>query len=271
MDPSVDLRQVARKTSGFAGADLANVVNESALAAVRAGRSRVLPEDLDEAIEKAVSGLRKKRSLISAKEKRIVAFHEAGHALIAELTPGADKVEKISIIPRGFGALGFTMQMPIEDRYLMTESELLAKVDVLLGGRAAEKAAIGEASSGAADDLTQATEIARRMVMEFGMSERFRDVALHAARTEPIRRGFQEPSFQREYAEATQQYVDEEVARIIRERGERVAGLVASRREILERAAGELLHKETLSGTEFRALLRSPAGNGSPPEIPAAA
>ena len=259
LDPSVDLCQIAQRTPGFVGADLANLINEAALLAVRGGREKVLPRDLEDAIEKALSGLKKKSRLINPREKETVAYHETGHALTAELTPGADKVDKISVIPRGFGALGFTLQMPAGDRYLMTESELLAKVDVLLGGRIAEEVACGEASTGAANDLSQATEIVRQMLVEHGMSGKFRDVALHATRTDPVRRGFQEPAFQREYSEATQKYIDEEIAAIIRKRAEKVRALLQSRKETLVKVAKELMRVESLSGDAFRELIRETA------------
>ncbi|MDR2102653.1 MAG: ATP-dependent zinc metalloprotease FtsH, partial [Treponema sp.] len=175
---NVDLAAVARGTSGFVGADLANIVNEAALLAVRGGRQQVSQKDFEEAIEKTVAGLQKKNRIISGEERRIVAFHETGHALVAAFTPGSDPVQKISIIPRGFGALGYTLQMPVEDRYLMTEGELLGKIDVLLGGRAAEELVFDKISTGAANDLTKAADIARRMITDYGMSSRFKNVAL---------------------------------------------------------------------------------------------
>jgi len=152
------------------GRDLANIVNEAALLAVRAKRKQVIQKDFQEAIEKTVAGLQKKTRVISDAERRIVAFHETGHALVAAFTVGSDPVQKISIVPRGFGALGYTLQMPTEDRYLMTEEELLGKIDVLLGGRGAEELVFGKISTGAANDLTKATDIARRMITDYGMS-----------------------------------------------------------------------------------------------------
>jgi cell division protease FtsH len=256
LDSSVDLAAVARSTSGFAGADLANIVNEAALLAVRAGRMLVSHLDFSEAIEKTVAGLQKKTRIISPEERRIVAFHETGHAMIAAFTPGSDPVQKISIVPRGFGALGYTLQMPIEDRYLMTEDELLGKIDVLMGGRAAEDLVFGKISTGAANDLTKATDIARRMITDYGMSERFRHTAL-TQRGAGMMGGHQpqEPMFHREYSEATQQYIDEEIARVIDQRYSAAKGKLDNSRPLLDKIAGLLLEKETLDEKEFKALM----------------
>jgi cell division protease FtsH len=257
LSPEVDLAAVARGTSGFVGADLANIVNEAALLAVRAGRKVIHQIDVEEAIEKTVAGLQKKNRIISEDERRIVAFHETGHALAAAFTPRSDPVQKISIIPRGFGALGYTLQMPAEDRYLMTEEELLGKIDVLLGGRAAEELVFGEISTGAANDLTKATDIARRMITDYGMSERFRNVALtqRGAGMLGQQQAPQEPVLHREYSEATQQYVDEEIARIVEARYIRIKDLLAGKRAFLDAIAAKLLEKETLDEKEFRAML----------------
>jgi len=261
LDPSVDLAAVARSTSGFAGADLANIVNEAALLAVRAGRMLVSQHDFSEAIEKTVAGLQKKTRIISPEERRIVAFHETGHAMIAAFTPGSDPVQKISIVPRGFGALGYTLQMPVEDRYLMTEEELLGKIDVLMGGRAAEELIFGKISTGAANDLTKATDIARRMITDYGMSVRFRHTALTqrgAGMTGGVSQP-QEPMLHREYSEATQQYIDEEIARIIDQRYTGAKEKLQDNRPLLEQIAGILLEKETLDEKEFKALLANSA------------
>jgi cell division protease FtsH len=256
LDLSVDLAAVARSTSGFAGADLANIVNEAALLAVRAGRVLVSQLDFSEAIEKTVAGLQKKTRIISPEERRIVACHETGHAMIAAFTPGSDPVQKISIVPRGFGALGYTLQMPVEDRYLMTEEELLGKIDVLMGGRAAEDLVFGKISTGAANDLTKATDIARRMITDYGMSERFRHTAL-TQRGAGMMGGHQpqEPMFHREYSEATQQYIDEEIARVIDQRYSAAKEKLGNSRPLLDKIAGLLLEKETLDEREFKALL----------------
>ncbi|MDR0475484.1 MAG: ATP-dependent zinc metalloprotease FtsH [Treponema sp.] len=256
--PEVDLEAVARITSGFSGADLANIVNEAALLAVRGGRLMVSQKDFDEAIEKTVAGLQKKTRVLKPEERKLTAFHEAGHALVAAFTPNADPVQKISIIPRGF-ALGYTLQMPVEDRYTMTKSDLLGRIGILLGGRIAEEMISGEFSTGAANDLTKATDIARKMITDYGMSERFRHVALTSRGGGLPGADRQDPLFQREYAESTQQYVDEEIARIVDEEYSRTKTLLASRRPILELVAAALLEKETLDEKEFQELIRSQA------------
>jgi cell division protease FtsH len=262
--PELDLGAVARSTSGFAGADLANIVNEAALLAVRGGRVLVSQQDFSEAIEKTVAGLQKKTRVIKPEERRIVAFHETGHALIAAWTPGSDPVQKISIVPRGFGALGYTLQMPVEDRYLMTEEELLGKIDVLLGGRAAEEIVFGKISTGAANDLTKATDIARKMITDYGMSSRFRNVALTKRHSGMLgESGGEDPWSQREYSEATQQYIDEEIAGAMSRRYETVKERLSQNRALLDRIADVLLEKETIDEKEFKTL------TGSPPDAEA--
>ncbi|WP_455381984.1 ATP-dependent zinc metalloprotease FtsH [Salinispira pacifica] len=255
MDDSVDLRKVARSTPGMSGADLANLANEAALLAVRADRQKVMPEDFEEAVEKVVAGLKKKKRLLDPQERRRVAIHETGHALAAHFTPGADPVHKISIIPRGIGALGYTMQLPPEERYLMTERELLAQVDVLLGGRAAEQLVTGEISTGAADDLSRATDIVRRMLTEYGMSTRFPNVYLPSGR--PAAMSPEGASMYREYSESTQQYVDEETARIIAERFERVSRLLSDRRVALDEITEKLLVDEVIDADQFAGIVSS--------------
>ncbi|MCL2186148.1 MAG: ATP-dependent zinc metalloprotease FtsH [Treponema sp.] len=254
-DPSVDLEVVARVTSGFSGADLANIVNEAALLAVRAGRKMVTQIDFNEAIEKTVAGLQKKTRVLKPEERKLTAYHETGHAIVAAFTPNADPVQKISIIPRGF-ALGYTLQLPLEDRYKVTQSDLLGRIDILLGGRIAEEMISGEYSTGASNDITRATDIARKMITDYGMSDRFRNVAL-TSRGMSIggQEQSSEPSFHREYAESTQQYVDEEIARIIETEYAKVKQLLEEKREILDTVAAALLEKETLDEREFKALL----------------
>jgi cell division protease FtsH len=253
-DPALDLEVVARVTSGFSGADLANIVNEAALLAVRAGRKMVTQRDFDEAIEKTVAGLQKKTKVIKQEERRLTAYHEAGHAIIAAFTPNADPVQKISIIPRGF-ALGYTMQLPLEDRYTMTKTDLLGKIDILLGGRIAEEMISGEYSTGAANDLTKATDIARKMITDYGMSDRFAHVALTSRGMGMTGQERQEPSFQREYAESTQQYIDEEIARIIDAEYAKAKGILNEKRDVLDSVSLALLEKETLDEKEFKSLL----------------
>jgi cell division protease FtsH len=253
----VDLDAIARMTSGFVGADLANIVNEAALLAVRGGRQLVAQKDFEEAIEKTVAGLQKKNRIISGQERRIVAFHETGHALVAAFTPGSDPVQKISIVPRGFGALGYTLQMPMEDRYLMTEDELLGKINVLLGGRAAEELIFEKISTGAANDLTKATDIARRMITDYGMSLRFKNVALTQRGANMLGTQTQEPLFHREYSEATQQYIDEEIAHIVEKQYSKVKIMLTENQTMLNTVAGLLLEKETLDEKEFKELIQT--------------
>ncbi|MDR0670678.1 MAG: ATP-dependent zinc metalloprotease FtsH [Treponema sp.] len=250
----VELEAVARITSGFSGADLANIVNEAALLAVRAGRKLVEQQDFNEAIEKTVAGLQKKTRVLKPEERKLTAYHEAGHALVAAFTPNADPVQKISIIPRGF-ALGYTLQMPVEDHFTITQTELLGRISILLGGRIAEEMVSGEYSTGAANDLTKATDIARKMITDYGMSERFRNVALTSRGAGMTGGERQEPLFQREYAETTQQYVDEEIARVVEAEYTKTKELLEQRRAILNRVAAALLEQETLDEKEFKALL----------------
>ena len=268
LSSDVDLSAIARTTSGFAGADLANVINEAALLAVRAGRKSVIMEDLDEAVEKAVAGLQKKSRVIKEDERRIVAFHETGHALTAAFTEGADKVHKISIIPRGIAALGYTLQMPEEDRYLRTEQELYGEIDVLLGGRAAELIVFNQVSTGAGNDLQRATDIARRMMTDYGMSGRFRNVVL-SQRGGGYGTG--EPQLIREYSEATQQYIDNELARIMEERFNHVVELLNSKRSVMDYIANRLLEKEIIEEAEFNEIVNAEANlSGKMLEVTAA-
>ncbi len=254
LEDSVNLRDVARRTPGFVGADLANLVNEAALLAVRAGREKVTQPDFDSAFERLVAGLEKRNRLINEKERKIVAYHETGHALVAHMTPGADSVEKISIVPRGLGALGYTMQLPTEDRFLMTEGELNTRIDVLLGGRAAEQLVFHEVSTGATNDLDKAGDIARRMITDFGMSERFRNTFLPARRQGQLL-GDANAITLREYSEATQQYVDEESARIIDRRYEKVADMLRRHEGLLHEIAEKLLEVEVLEKAQFKAMI----------------
>jgi cell division protease FtsH len=254
LDPSVDLDKVARGTPGFTGADLANIINEAALLAVREGREQVLPKDLDDAIERVIAGLEKKNRLLNPKERKIVAYHETGHAMVAAFTKGADPVHKISIIPRGIGSLGYTIQLPTEDRFLLTEAELLGKIEVLLGGRASEQVFFGEISTGASNDLARATDIARKMISEYGMSERFQNVVLPSERSPVLLSGERSPG-QREYSESTQQYIDEEITRIIGARYARVLGFLQEKKATVDLVAKRLLEVETVGEEEFQALI----------------
>ncbi|HSC43212.1 MAG TPA: ATP-dependent zinc metalloprotease FtsH [Candidatus Binatia bacterium] len=254
LSPTVDLGVIAAKTPGFVGADLANIVNEAALLAARQGKDAVESSDFDEAIERVIAGLQKKSRVMNPREKKTVAYHEAGHALVAELMPGTDPVSKISIIPRGVAALGYTQQLPTEDRYLMTRSELLARIYVLLGGRVAEEMIFGDVSTGAQNDLQKATEIARTMITQFGMSERLGLVALEGPRTPiflPV--PTQAP---RDYSEETARIVDEEIKKLLVECHNKVRDVLMSQRQALEELAKLLLSKEVVERPELLAILK---------------
>jgi cell division protease FtsH len=253
LGPDVDLRTVAARTAGFAGADLANLVNEAALLAARRDRSAVTMQDFDDAIDRLIAGLEKKR-VMSTKEREIVACHESGHAIVATLLPGMDPVHKISIVQRGFGALGYTMQLPLEDRYLMQRDDLGRQLAVLLGGRAAEEIALGEISTGAQNDLQRTTDIARSMVTEWGMSD-----ALGAVNFSGERRGrFIDPGVPMSrgpYSEETAQRIDHEVRRIVQAAHDDARRLLAVHRDVLERVTRRLLEREVMDGDELRALM----------------
>jgi cell division protease FtsH len=249
----VDLKVVAARTAGFAGADLANLVNEAALLAARKDKPAVEAKDFDEAIDRIIAGLEKKR-VMSDKERRIVAYHESGHAIVASVLPGLDPVHKISIVARGFGALGYTMQLPLEDRYLLTRADLHGQLAVLLGGRSAEEIAFGEISTGAQYDLQRATDIARAMVTEFGMSDSLGAVSYDGhkgARFLDVPFVQDRPN----YAEATAQKIDAEVKRILGEAHDQARQVLRERRAILDELSSRLLHKEVIEGDELRALL----------------
>ena len=261
----VDLKVVAARTAGFAGADLANLANEAALLAARKNRSAVEMKDFDEAIDRVIAGLEKRR-VMSDREREIIAYHESGHALVATLLPGLDPVHKISIVQRGFGALGYTMQLPLEDRYLMTRRDLHSQLAVLLAGRSAEEIALGEISTGAQNDLQRASDIARAMVTEFGMSEtlgavsfdthgrsRFLDVGLGPERGN--------------YGEETARQIDSEVRRIVTEAHQRARSLIAERRDTLERIARRLLEKEVIEAPELMEIVNDRREGLSQPVI----
>jgi cell division protease FtsH len=257
----VNLRIIAARTAGFAGADLANLVNEAALLAARGDKAEVGPKDFDSAIDRLIAGLEKKR-VMSTKERAIVAYHESGHAIVATVLPGLDPVHKISIVQRGFGALGYTMQLPLEDRYLMTRNDLESQLAVLLAGRTAEEIALGEISTGAQNDLLRATDIARAMVTEFGMSDelgainydgnkrpRFLDIPL------PQDRGL--------YGEETAQKIDAEIKRILNEAHATARQILSDNRDKLENVTRRLLEVEVMEGDELRQILTPAATPGA--------
>ncbi len=251
----VELEQVAALTTGFSGADLANLCNEAALAATRRGAEEVTLQDFTVAIERIVAGLEKKNRVLSAREREIVAYHEMGHALVALALPGTDRVHKVSIIPRGIGALGYTMQRPTEDRFLMTREELERKIMVLLGGRAAEKLVFGHLSTGAADDLAKVTNIARDMVTRYGMDEALGYVAYETERP----RFLDTPAYPAAASAGavspqTQQHIDDAVRGIVMDAFNAATRILVQHRALLERTARELLVKETLDEAELQAL-----------------
>jgi cell division protease FtsH len=263
----VKLEDVAALTPGFTGADLANLVNEAALVATRRGADRIAMNDFNLAIERIVAGLEKKNRLLNPREREIVAHHEMGHAFLAAALPGSDAVHKISIIPRGIGALGYTIQRPTEDRYLMTREELENKMAVLLGGRAAEHLVFGHLSTGAADDLSKATDIARSMVTRFGMGDTLGPVTYES---EPSAFLGQAYGSQRRYGEETAREIDVAVRAIVETQFQRARAILASNRPLLLDAAGTLLENETLAGTQLEAVLER-VGKESGPRIAATA
>lgn len=256
--PDVDLTGIAGRTPGFVGADLANLVNEAALSAARKNKDAVEAVDFEDAIDRVIAGLERKSRVITAKEKTIVAYHEAGHAIVAERRPTSDRVARISVIPRGIGALGYTRQQPTEDRYLLTHGELLDRLDVMLGGRTAEEVVFGEDSTGAHDDLQRATDLAREMVTRYGMSK-----ALGLAAFErPTRALFLdvEATGRAEYSEETARTIDAEIRRLLDESHERVRQTLVAERAALERVAQALITREVMDREEFVRVLAATGG-----------
>jgi cell division protease FtsH len=260
--PGVDLRVVAQRTAGFAGADLANLVNEAALLAARQNKEAVEMSDFNDAIDRLIAGLEKKR-VMSVKERETVAYHESGHAIVASVLPGLDPVHKISIVQRGFGALGYTMQLPLEDRYLLTKSDLENQMAVLLGGRSAEEIAVGEISTGAQNDLQRATDIARAMVTQFGMSEELGTVNYEGSR----RNAFLDIPMGPErgpYGDDTAHRIDAEVKRLIEDAHDRARQVISERRQLLELITRRLLEKEVIEGAELQELIAQAAAQPVP-------
>jgi len=252
--PSVELTVIAARTPGFVGADLANLVNEAALYAARVGKDAVDMTDFDEAIDRVVAGLEKKNRIMNPREKETVAYHEAGHALVAEMRPNADRVGKITIIPRGIAALGYTQQIPTEDRYLLKKSELLDRIDVLLGGRVAEELVFGDVSTGAQNDLQKATDMARHMVTRYGMSESLGLATFEEPRTSafldiPVSQ--QAPS----YSERTAQEIDDEIGKLLANAHKRVEMTLQTNKVALEALAKLLLEREVVDRMTLAGLL----------------
>jgi cell division protease FtsH len=257
LGPDVDPEKIAALTPGFTGADLANLVNEAALIATRHRANEIAMNDFTSAVERIVAGLEKRKRVLSPKERQVVAYHEMGHALAAMSLPGVDRVHKVSIIPRGIGALGYTIQRPTEDRFLMTREELDDKMSVLLGGRAAEWIVFGHLSTGAADDLAKVTDIARDMVMRFGMDRALGPVSYENPRSpflinSPSPEGWHERRFSDETAHA----IDQAVQHIVQTSFDRTVAILKDHRDLLERGAKMLLEKETLDDAELRAFER---------------
>lgn len=259
VDENVDLKVIAARTPGFVGADLANLINEAALLAARKEKAFVTMEEFEESIDRIIAGLEKKKKVMNKKEKEIVAYHETGHALMAELLETTDHVHKISIIPRGIAALGYTLQLPTEDRYLMTRKELIDRMNVLLGGRIAEEIAFGEISTGAQNDLFRATDIAKSMVKEYGMSEKLGYITFEAER-KPLFLDINQGIGAKDYSEETAREIDNEIRRIIDESCNTVKSLLLDNKDILEKIAKTLLEKESIDGEELRLLIKGKTG-----------
>ncbi len=257
--PDVSLGVIAAKTAGFVGADLANIVNEAALHAARLDKAAIEMRDFDEAIDRVVGGLEKRNRVMNPLEKETVAYHEAGHALIAESRPHADRVSKISIIPRGIAALGFTQQLPTEDRYLLKRSELLDRLDVLLGGRVAEEVVYGDVSTGAQNDLQRATDMARHMVAQYGMSERLGAATFEAP--QQVYLNVSDGSAMRgAYSDRTARIIDEEVSKLLEEARGRVLRTLTQRRSVLDELARLLLKQEVVERARLDELLQRSSG-----------
>ena len=248
LDSDVDFENIAHGTTGFAGADLANVVNEAALLAVRNGRKKVTMADFNEAIDKVSIGLKKKSRKENKKELRLVAVHETGHALVAAFNPEHEPVNKITVVPRSHGVGGFTQYREEEEKFLMTRKDMMNEIDSLLGGRAAEEVMLGDISTGASNDIARATDIIKRMITDFGMSEKYRNVTLGKG---VLGNRGGDPSLVREFSEQTQNYIDEEIARIMNERYEFVLKLLGKHKSLIDYIANRLMEVETIEGKEF--------------------
>jgi cell division protease FtsH len=251
LDSSIDLETIATRTSGFAGADLANLVNEAALLAARAERETVLLEDFAEAVERVVAGLEKKSRVLNENEKRIVAYHEVGHALVGALNPGSGRVEKISIVPRGMAALGYTLQLPTEDRFLMSKEEIEAQIATLLGGRSAEEIIFGSITTGASNDLQRATELADKMVTSYGMSEVLGPLAYQKQQNQFL--GGMEMA--RNVSPATSEAIDKEIKTIVENAHAKALAILNANRDLLESISEKLLETEVIEGEFLSNLL----------------
>ena len=258
LSPDVNLKVLASQTPGFAGAEIANAANEAALLASRRGKQSIEMKDFEDAIERVVAGLEKKNKVINPQEKKVVAYHESGHAIISWMMAENDAVQKISIVPRGMSALGYTMNLPLEDRYLMTRKELFSRICGLLGGRIAEEIIFDEISTGAQNDLEKVTEIAYNMVVVYGMSEKLGNISYFESNN-PYYGG---PGVDKKYSEHTARLIDEEVHSIIDQAQQQVREILSNNRDKLEMLAKELLDKEVLHYSKIEEILgKRPAGN----------
>ena len=261
MDETVDLDAIAMATSGAVGSDLANMINEAAIMAVKDGRKSVSQADLFEAVEVVIAGKEKKDRILGDEEKKIVAYHEVGHALITALEKNAEPVQKITIVPRTMGSLGYVMQVPEEEKYLMSQEELQTRLVMLLGGRAAEQVVFGSVTTGASNDIEKATSIARAMVTQYGMSEKFGLIGL-----ESIENRYLDGRPVSNCADATAAEIDSEVMRILKEAYDKAERLLAENREVLDRIAAFLTEQETITGEEFMRIYREIRGDGEKSE-----
>jgi cell division protease FtsH len=262
LDPQADLGVIASMTPGFAGADLALIINEDALLAVRLNKDSVGLPELQEAVERVIAGLEKKNRVLNKEEKERVAHHEIGHALVSLSLPGNDQVQKISIIPRGIAALGYTLQLPTEDRFVITKSELENKIAVYLGGRVAEELIYNEISTGARDDLLKATDIAKNMIKAYGMSEKLGQISFDQDH-QPLFLQNGQSAGPGDYSEETAREIDSEIRKIIDTQYARTTQLLRSKTQVLKKAAQALLEKETLSGEELRAIALPAESSGT--------
>ena len=261
MDDTVDLHDIALATAGAVGSDLANMINEGAIMAVKAGRKTVSQADLMEAVEVVIAGKEKKDRIMGKEEKRIVAYHEVGHALVTASMKNTDPVQKITIIPRTMGSLGYTMQVPEEEKYLMSRDELVDKVKTFLGGRAAEEVVFNSITTGASNDIEQATKIVRSMITQYGMSDKFGMVGL-----ESVENRYLDGRAVLNCADETAADIDKEITDFMKQSYEEVKAIISDNREILDRIAGVLLEKETITGKEFMSIYREMKGIPEPVE-----
>jgi cell division protease FtsH len=265
ISPSIDIAVLARRTPGFSGADLENLINEAALLSARKGKKIIEMDELEEAIDRVIAGPARKSRVLSEKTRKIIAYHELGHAIVGALLPNADPVHKVTIVPRGHQALGFTLQLPLEDKYLMTKEEILDRITGVLGGRAAEELVFNQITSGAANDLQKATEYARIMVLKFGMSERLGPIAW-GSEEEEVFLG-KELAKMKNYSEETANEIDNEIKRIIIESYEKAKTILSENMGKLHEIANVLLEKETISGEELNELLGVKKNNSSSEEV----